>query len=96
MEPINCWIPVGGSIGEVGHISEYAHLYYRSPSQGVYGGRPLGGTSLTLALSAVAGHCPVGILLDRLEEHPEEVEGADPAEVRACVAYLRTKYPNGV
>jgi hypothetical protein len=53
------------------------------------------GQSRLLTLALPTG-TPIGILLDRLEECPSEVEGADPELVREAVAYLRTKYLNGV
>jgi hypothetical protein len=55
----------------------------------------LTGTARLLALSTLSG-TPVGILLDRLDECPDEVEGCDPQLLSQMVAYLRSKYPNGV
>jgi hypothetical protein len=56
---------------------------------------PLTGEALHLLLSLPTG-TPIGVLLDRLEEYPQEVQNANSDTVRRMVNYLRTKYPNGV
>ncbi len=53
-----------------------------------------------LALSTLSG-TPVGILFDRMEECPEEVQNylgrpIDPDLLRRVLAYLRSQHPDGV
>jgi hypothetical protein len=48
-----------------------------------------------LAWGVVYRDVPIGILLDRLTEYPEEC-GAVPETVGECVAYLRASRPNGM
>lgn len=53
------------------------------------------GDSAALALGALAGTTPIGILFDRLEEFPNEVPDCPPETLRACIQYLRSKYTYG-
>lgn len=54
----------------------------------------LSGESRTLARGVTYQQTPIGILLDRLTEHPEECD-CPPAELEAAIAYLRERNPNG-
>lgn len=54
----------------------------------------LRGESWIIAAQVVQKFCPVGILLDRLTEYPEECD-APPEVVAEAVAQLRERNPNG-
>lgn len=58
-------------------------------------GFPASGTLSGLILSHLAGVTPIGIVLDRLEECPEELD-ADSETHRQLVAWLRNRYPDGI
>jgi hypothetical protein len=51
----------------------------------------MAGTAKDLSFGIYVGETPIGILLDRLEECPEEVEGCPVELVREAVQWLRTK-----
>lgn len=53
------------------------------------------GESAALVVGALAGTTPIGILFDRLEEFPNEIPDCPPDTLRACIQYLRSKYPDG-
>jgi hypothetical protein len=53
------------------------------------------GTLSGLILSHLEGVTPIGIVLDRLEECPEEL-GADADTHRQLLHWLRTRHPDGV
>lgn len=48
-----------------------------------------------LACGVLAQEVPIGILLDRLEECPEEA-GGESIRLRECIEHLRWCHPNGV
>jgi len=52
------------------------------------------GDAFILGERVADGLCPVGILLDRLEEYPEECD-APPDVVAEAVRQLRERNPNG-
>lgn len=94
MTVTECWIAIYGSHGRT---DDPPRSYLTVCKDGRYV-KPylLIGEVKVLPFMVAADHTPIGILLDRLEEYPEEVADCDPDTVRQCVAYLRTKYPNGV
>lgn len=49
----------------------------------------LTGDARTLEVGVYVGKVPFGILLDRLQEHPEEVEGCPAELVQEAVEWLR-------
>lgn len=72
-----------GTALRFGAFPAYAHRWWH-----------LTGDAKTLAWCVVKGQTPVGILLDRLEEYPEEC--AAPVEVVAeAVRQLRERNPLG-
>jgi hypothetical protein len=52
----------------------------------------LWGEAGALATSYWSGSCPIGILLDRLQEEPSECE-APAEELKDVVLWLRQQYP---
>lgn len=56
--------------------------------------RALKGDALLLGEGVRRQQVPIGILLDRLTEHPEECD-ASAAELEAAISQLRERNPNG-
>ena len=54
------------------------------------------GTLTGLLLAYLERSTPVGIVLDRMEECPEEVQDAGTELVLATVEWLRKQHPTGV
>lgn len=54
---------------------------------------PLLGTAYHLAVGVLEGTTPIGILIDRLEECPEEMNSLFEQEI---IDRLRLQHPNGV
>ena len=54
------------------------------------------GTLTGLIAAYLEGNTPIGVVLDRMEECPEEVQGAEPDLVLAAVGWFRERHPNGV
>lgn len=69
-------------------------LYFTHTYTGATAGLALRGESGLLCLSVLRREAPVGILLDRLEEYPEECE-CPPDELARVIRQLRERNPNG-
>ena len=54
------------------------------------------GTLTGLLAAYLEGKTPVGVVLDRMQECPEEVKGMAGEVVAEVVSLLRARHPNGV
>jgi hypothetical protein len=72
----------------------YLYVKRDQPAEYRYRRLLLSRTANLLAVEVVAARCPLGVILDRLEENPEECE-APPDLLRAVVEWMRAKYPIG-
>ncbi len=73
----------------------FSRLYTDLKLSGAVVGLKVRHTLSGLILAHLSGSCPIGIVLDRMEEYPEEWDGSRELQSEV-VAWLRARYPLGV
>jgi hypothetical protein len=91
----DCWFTLSGCINDTDKSPYWGVVFYYQIDDN-FESAHLRNDSRLLALAVVTGQAPVGVLLDRLEEHPDDAIDMPADLVLQCVQYLREQFPDGV